>query len=432
MGSVSEALLSGLHEIYPIFVVLKKNGMELMKSLLLTFAVLLSWSKSDAQLPATIWKGQLTQTGSRDTFAYEVHLTEKGQEVSGTAYSINPRGDKAQFAVRGTWDGARMLLQEWKQELPDQPRWCLKYLKLNLKKDALEQTVLAGDWQAEDCRPGSLWLYPVEEHNIVVDTTTTVSKLGRWTGHLDQADREYGFFYEVILAENGKGRSRIVSEESGGTASHELEWYWDSTRQVITIIEKKVVEKTDPNWPWCIKQAELNLKEGTAQQRLSGDWSGFIEGYTWRDGSCASGKMYLEKPIIRIESQQKMAGHAAIYEKEQDRKVRVDRVLKVNSPELRIRIWDNGTVDGDIVTIFLNGEQLVTEFRVSKHKWSIPVTLTEAENLLIIHADDLGDITPNTVAVSIDDGTKEEVLVLSSDLRVSGGVLIQPFKFGGE
>jgi hypothetical protein len=137
--------------------------------------------------------------------------------------------------------------------------------------------------------------------------------------------------------------------------------------------------------------------------------------------------MYLEKPVVRIESQQEVVSQSAVYEQELGRKVRVDRVLQVRNPTIRIRVWDNGTVDGDIVTVFLNGEQLVTKYRVSKHKWSIPVKLKDEENLLIIHADDLGDITPNTVAVSIDDGVKEEVLVLSSNLRVSGGVLIQPF-----
>lgn len=382
-----------------------------------------------AQLPATIWKGGLTQLGIADTFSYEFHLEQKGTEVSGTAFSTNTKGTKVQFSVRGTWNGRQMLLQEWRQEAPATPRWCLKYLKLELRRDDLGQSLLEGDWKAEGCNPGKVWLYPVNDNNIVREQSATASRLGRWTGHLDQADREYGFFYEVILEKGGKGRSRIVSEESGGTARHELDWYWDSTRQVITIVESRVLEKTDPNWPWCIKQAELKLEKDPNRQRLSGDWSGFIEGYTLRDGACASGKMYLEKPLVRIESQQEVVSQSAVYEKEHGRKVRVDRVLQVSNPTIRIRIWDNGTVDGDIVTIFLNGEQLVTKYRVNKHKWSIPVKLEDAENLLIIHADDLGDITPNTVAVSIDDGVKEEVLVLSSDLRVSGGILIQPFTF---
>lgn len=381
-----------------------------------------------AQLPAAVWKGELTQTGGQDTFSYELHLQEQPGGLSGTAFSVNPAGDTAQFAVRGSWDGERMLLQEIKQERPEQPRWCLKYVKLDLGMDALGRSRLVGSWQAQGCRPGTLWLYPVDATLAATD-----SPLGRWTGYLDQADREYGFFYEFELAVDGTGRSRIVSEGSGGIATHALRWTQDTVLQLIRITELEVVEKTDPNWPWCIKQAELTWDRQDGRHTLSGNWSGFIEGYALRgdQGTCASGKIYLEKPILQLATRQKVEDKATVYEKEHGRKLRVDRVIQVSSPKLRIRVWDNGTVDGDIVTIFLNGKQLVKDFRVSKRKWSIPVSLTEAENLLIIHAEDLGDITPNTVAVSIDDGKKEEVLVISSNLSVSGGILIQPFTFSG-
>lgn len=382
-----------------------------------------------AQLPASVWRGALTQTGGQDTFLYELHLQEQSTGLSGTAFSVNPAGDTAQFAVRGSWDGQILLLQEIRQEFPKQPRWCLKYVKLEVDTDALGRPYLSGRWQAEGCRPGELSLYPMDAGAGDAD-----SPLGRWTGHLDQADREYGFFYEIELEPNGRGRSHIVSEGSGGTATHELQWEYDSSRQLIRISELQVMEKTDPKWPWCIKQAELKWERKSDGHYLSGDWSGFIEGYSLRGdkGTCASGKMFLEKPLLQLATRQKVDDQAAAYEKEHGRKLRVDRVLRVSSPKLRIRVWDNGTVDGDVVTIFLNGKRLVNNFRVSKRKWSIPVTLNEAENLLIIHAEDLGDITPNTVAVSIDDGKKEEVLVISSNLDVSGGILIQPFTFKHE
>ena len=388
------------------------------------------WYIGHSQSLPAIWKGTLTQTGGQDTFLYELQLEWQGQEVSGNAFSENPKGGKAQFSVRGSWDGRLMLLQELKQEMPAQPKWCLKYLKLELATDGRGNQHFKGDWQAEGCRPGSLVLFPVGK--IGSAALPVSGRLGRWTGHLDQEDREYGFFYEIILEANGKGRSHIVSEASGGTATHQLDWQWDSSRQVITIIEKKVLEKTDPDWPWCIKQAELSLLREPRRQVLTGDWSGFIEGFTKKDGACASGKMYLEKPILEQQAQREMVDQSVVYEKEHGRKAKVDRVIQVSSPKIRVRIWDNGTVDGDIVTIFLNGEKLVSKFRVNKHKWSIPVTLPGKENLLIIHSEDLGAITPNTVAVSIDDGKKEQILVISSDLRVSGGILIQPFEYSGE
>ncbi len=53
--------------------------------------------------------------------------------------------------------------------------------------------------------------------------------------------------------------------------------------------------------------------------------------------------------------------------------------------------------------------------------------LRKENNLLILHAEDLGAIIPNTVAVSIYDGSKEEIIILSSNLNVSGAILIRQF-----
>ena len=97
--------------------------------MLMAFAVSLL-----GQLPATIWKGGLTQLGVADTFSYEVQLAQQGSEVSGTAFSINKQGVKVQFSVHGTWNGQQLLLQEWRQDAPASPRWCLKYLNPMLAK----------------------------------------------------------------------------------------------------------------------------------------------------------------------------------------------------------------------------------------------------------------------------------------------------------
>jgi len=56
------------------------------------------------------------------------------------------------------------------------------------------------------------------------------------------------------------------------------------------------------------------------------------------------------------------------------------------------------------------------------------IKLEKKTNYLILHAEDLGDITPNTVAVSVDDGVKEQRIILSSNLRESGAVMIRQFQ----
>ena len=160
---------------------------------------------------------------------------------------------------------------------------------------------------------------------------------------------------------------------------------------------------------------------------LEGDWLGYIEGFTQKTGPCATGKMLLERlipsPELTLARQNVLP-----YEESSERTVKVERVLEVQNPNLRLKVWDNGIVDGDVVTLFLNGEQLLKDYRVVKHKYGMNVKLKEDINFLILHAEDLGDITPNTVAVSVDDGVEEQVIILSSNLRESGAVMIKQFK----
>ena len=52
----------------------------------------------------------------------------------------------------------------------------------------------------------------------VVTEAVPFTVTGEWTGHLNQSDREYGFYYEFKLEAGGTGQSYIVSEGSGGSA----------------------------------------------------------------------------------------------------------------------------------------------------------------------------------------------------------------------
>jgi hypothetical protein len=189
-----------------------------------------------------------------------------------------------------------------------------------------------------------------------------------------------------------------------------------------------VIKKEDPAWPWCIKSGDLTYRREGSRLVLEGTWEGHIEGYDMASGPCASGTLYLEKPVLTQEIVQTRQAIAEPYQEENQRQIKVQRVLEVSSPNIRIKIWDNGTVDGDIATLYLNGKRILNQHRVSKRRIGIPVTLSQTNNFLVLHADDLGDIRPNTVAVSIDDGEREQVIIVSSNLEESGAVMIKQFK----
>ena len=384
------------------------------------------------------WEGILSQEGKDDQFIYRVNIRQTESAVKGTSFSSTDSGDvSAKFNITGLWDGERLVLQEIEQLEPKKPRWCHKYMTLNLiVKDEVQH--LEGDWKAENCTPGKISLqrktFAEINKNTAIATKEEVvikempfSINGKWTGQLTQSDRDYGFYYQFDLTQDAGGESYIVSEGNGGSANHALDWTFNEETNEVKIVERRIDEKSDEAWRWCIKSAKLKLRKENLKYVLEGDWNGYIEGFNQASGPCAPGRLYLEKPV-EIERSIVKKHIENPYEKIHKRKVQIERVLEVHSPKLKIKVWDNGTVDGDIVTLYLNGTCLLQNYRVTKHKVGFPVTLRDESNFLILHAEDLGDITPNTVAVSVDDGVEEQVIILSSNLETSGAVLIKEFK----
>ena len=378
-----------------------------------------------AQDLSGIWQGKVWQKDSPDTFRYEIQLQQNGEALAGQAKSQSADGTiSAIFSLSGRATAKQITLQEVEQLQPENARWCLKYLTLQLT----DGNQLTGEWTATGCRPGFVTLQRTGgTYTESYTEELPFSYPGRWSGHLSQSDRDYGFYYELNLRSDGTGSSKIVSEDAGGEATHELKW--QETETGLRFSESQVLERTDPNWKWCLKAGELTQDRTDGTYELRGDWSGYLEHKSPSTGACAPGTVYLNKPVLSKTVTERIQPETDQYTERTQRTVKVDRVLKVRSDNIRIKVWDNGIVDGDILTLFLNGQQILHKYRVNKRRWSIPVDIIRGENLLILHAEDLGDISPNTVAVAIDDGISEQVIVLSSNLRESGAILIQPFDF---
>jgi hypothetical protein len=397
---------------HPIFVwAIKNTWLLLLICLAGTAPALLS-----GQSVTGNWQGVIYQPDTEQTYRYTVILDQDGSGVSGRAVVTGESAnERAEFLVSGTYDGKRLRLQEIEQLYPADTPWCLKFLQL-----ALAEEQLSGDWTARGCQPGTAVLTRVGGGARFAQSYP----YGRWAGELQQADRDYGFFFELDLAADGTGRSHIVSEANGGEAFHRLRWQRQPTTGEVTIREDSVVRQTDPAWRWCIKTLQLQPDTTATTRRLHGSWSGHIETTT---GACAPGTVFLEQfPTLR-DTLVPTNFIADRYQARTGRRVHVDRLIKVRSDRVHIRVWDAGTVDGDVATVFLNGERILHQYRATKRRPGIPVRVRPGENLLILHAEDLGDIVPNTVAVGIDDGFELQTVILNANLSRSGAILIQPF-----
>lgn len=409
------------------YVIFGKQILSLMFRLITIFCLMWLSYGLNGQTLAGKWEGSVEQKGGASAYFYSMEITIADNAVSGIAVSKSEDGQtSAEFVITGIAENNKLILQEVKQLKPASPQWCLKSMTLFYSEiDAGGQ--LKGNWTAKGCKPGTILLKQTASIETEI-REDTFSITGKWIGHLSQSDRDYGFYYELQLDEAGVGTSFIVSEGNGGSATHALIWLFDESTGLLTLKEQYVQERTDPKWKWCIKSGTIQLNRKGMSYYLEGDWSGFIEGFDENSGACAPGQVILEKPVLTREIRKEINVLNKPYEDQTNRVVKVGRTVEVNNMNIRIKIWDCGTVDGDYATLFLNGERILNNYKVMKYKKGIPVKLNAEENILILHAEDLGDIPPNTVAVSVVDGKNETVIIMNSNLKESDAILIRRFK----
>lgn len=109
------------------------------------------------------------------------------------------------------------------------------------------------------------------------------------------------------------------------------------------------------------------------------------------------------------------------------RKNEVVNEIEVESDSLRVSLYDNGEIDGDIISLFYN-QQLILNSQKLTHK-SIRINLVldslKTVNEISMFAENLGLIPPNTALMVIEDGKKRFEIRLSSSLEKNGTIRIK-------
>jgi hypothetical protein len=94
--------------------------------------------------------------------------------------------------------------------------------------------------------------------------------------------------------------------------------------------------------------------------------------------------------------------------------------MELKQMKVNLVLWDCGVEDNDTVSINLNGQWILHNFRLTNAKQEIEVTLNPGENQLTLLANNLGDIPDNTAAIAIKENGVEQKATLSSSLQKSG------------
>lgn len=92
------------------------------------------------------------------------------------------------------------------------------------------------------------------------------------------------------------------------------------------------------------------------------------------------------------------------------------QTINVSNNEIIVRLYDNGEIDDDTISIYMDDQLVLSNKRLSASPLSITLKLndTDPEHVLVMVAENLGRIPPNTSLMIVQDGDKKYQVRITS------------------
>ncbi len=105
-----------------------------------------------------------------------------------------------------------------------------------------------------------------------------------------------------------------------------------------------------------------------------------------------------------------------------ERKNVLAKEIEVESDSLRVSFYDNGDIDGDSISVFMNDQLVLKHQELSEKAFNIYVMLDTMRdvNEISMFAENLGKYPPNTALMVLTDGNNRYEVYVSSDLKANG------------
>jgi len=112
-----------------------------------------------------------------------------------------------------------------------------------------------------------------------------------------------------------------------------------------------------------------------------------------------------------------------------NRETDIVKIIPIKNTTFTIQLYDNGQIDKDSVSLIYNNKLLLSKVALLNK----PITLTlnfdkNTSNELLMFAENLGTIPPNTALIIVTDGDRKHEIYVSSDLKKNGTIKFVPAK----
>jgi len=241
---------------------------------------------------------------------------------------------------------------------------------------------------------------------------------GIWKGKLVMAPGGCFPVYNIELQIEAAG-SRITGtayhfSDSANYVRENFEGFFQKDSNLISIQENGIITfKIKEECVPCIKNYALTYHKGggnvVAEEQLRGSWTGKAsDGKT----ACDPGTIVLTrfdkssfKPELKLPPTLTK------------RKAELVKEIRVDTGIIKIDFYDNGTIDGDTISVYVNNMPIVSNKLLTTKPVSINVKIdmNKPDQELIMVGENLGSIPPNTALMIIYAGDKRYQLYPTSD-----------------
>jgi hypothetical protein len=132
-------------------------------------------------------------------------------------------------------------------------------------------------------------------------------------------------------------------------------------------------------------------------------------------------KKIVPPPIVKIEPKKiPQPTEFKLPETTRSRKNELVQTLTVRNREITVRLYDNGEIDGDTISVYVDNKMMLASKRLSAAPITLSLSLDESnpEHTLVMVAENLGTIPPNTSLMIVQDGDKRyEVRITSTEQK---------------
>jgi hypothetical protein len=196
---------------------------------------------------------------------------------------------------------------------------------------------------------------------------------------------------------------------------------FNATTKRLVLIEDKILTVQIPRdcFP-CIKTYDLTYSINGKNEFLTGDFKGSGSD---RKTACPPGRIVLQRMMtpefpVQIRQNDTLAKiQQGLQLKPREREV--VQTYQIDTSNLKIDIYDNAEIDDDTVSVFMNNTLLLYKKRLTDKALTLNVQAFPGQEYeLMMYADNLGKIPPNTALMVITSGKKRyELRVVSSDTK---------------